>query len=856
MIFRALVLRHLRANGLRAGVTLAAVALGVAIGLAIDLANTTAVSSFAAGVDLVANRVNLQVLGVGRGFDERTLLRVRRIPGVQSAAPVIEDAIVVGGRPDKPFSGEILRVLGVDLLQPLPRVDRETAPAPTAYAAATAAVDPFVAVAGRGAIVSHRVAETYHLRPGSLLHAVWGDRSIALRVMASLPANVTQVDSSVVFVDIVTAQELFDRVGLLDRIDCQVAPSALDGVTAAVARALPPGARAVRPAVRTDEIRRMLRSFQLNLAALSYIALLVGMFLIYNTLAISVVERRPEIGTLRALGASRAAIFRAFLGEGVLFGVAGSALGLLLGAFLASVSVGAVTRTVDTIYIAAHADGVAYDPLAFAKAFAIGVLVAAASALAPAIEAARTAPAVTMRGAAYERRGHGSTLCALAGIAMLAAAYAATLPPAIDGIPVFGYAAGLLVVFGAALCTPALIGASARAAQRLAAGRSVAGELGAVYLGAAPWRNGVAVASLMVAIAMTVSVAILVGSFRATVIAWAGDVLRADLFVRPVGPADAGYGARFSPGVVARIRAVPAVADVETFREVTLPFRGSLVTLGATDTGTLATHARLRLLGGASAAALARDLPGSRGAVISEPFASRFGARVGDQLRIGTPSGPATFTVAAIYNDYTSDAGTVIVDRLTFARLFGDDGVNQIAVYARRGADLVALRSAIVRSVAPRRIDVQTTRELRALVIAIFDRTFAITHALSIISIAIAVFGVVTTLFALVLERRREIALLRYVGLSVAGVRRMVYVEAAYIGLLGGASGVAVGFALALLLIFVINRQSFGWLIDLHVPAGFLVEAVALVVVAALAASIVPARIAANVGIAEAVRDE
>jgi putative ABC transport system permease protein len=857
-LYRALVLGHLRANGLRSFVTLFAVGLGVAISLAIDLANATAVASFASSVNIVSNHVTLQVLGVGRGFDERALLRVQAVDGVQYASPTIEESVVVGARPGDPFSGEILRVLGVDMLRPLPRgVGVDVATPGEFEAAGAGGLDPYTLVGGRGAIVSQRVAQRYHLHTGGVLQALAGDRAVRFRVAAILPAAVAGLDTSVMFVDIVTAQELFGKVGLLDRIDLVVDPARLPAVRQAVAAVLPHGARAIEPAVRTNEIKRMLRSFQLNLAALSYIAMLVGMYLIYNTVAISVVQRRPEVGTLRALGATRGQIFRTFMAEGALFGVFGSLLGLVLGAVLAQLSVGAVSRTVDTMYVASHADHVFYDPLVLLKAFCVGTVLATLSALFPALEAASTAPAITMRAQGFERRrprpGVG---LALVGAGLFALAYALTFVPAVDGIPVAGYAAGLLIIFGGSLCVPLAIAAGAASAHRYARYLSAPNLLGATNLGASLRRNSVAVASLMVAIAMMVSVAILIGSFRTTVVAWADETLRADLFVRPLGLQDASYDARFSPAVAATIRRLPGVAAVDTFRAISIPYKGTLTSLAAVDFTTIAERNKLRFLGNVDTRALARTLPGTTNVVISEPFATRFGTRVGDSVDVDTPGGLAHFRVVALYNDYSSDAGVMLVDNRTFARLFHDDSVNSLAIYAVPGADLATLRTSVIRSVLPLRIDVQTTRELRALVISIFNRTFAITYALYIISIAIAVLGVVSTLFALVLERRREIGLLRYLGLTATEVRRMVFYEAAYIGGLGGLSGVAVGVLLALLLIYVINRQAFGWLIELHMPWDFLAEAIVLVVVAALVAGIYPAKIAARIRTAEAVRSE
>jgi putative ABC transport system permease protein len=851
-LFRALVWGHLRANRLRAAMTVVAVALGVAIALAISLANGTAIASFASSVNVITNHVNLQVLGVGRGFDERTLLRVEDVPGVRYAGPAIEDSITVGARAGDPTSGEILRVLGVDLLRPVPGAEGGiVTPGNVAVA------DPWLVVNGRGAFVGARVAATYGWHVGSVFAAQAGARTEHLRVAGIVPAGTAGLDSSVVFVDIATAQELFGKVGVLDRIDCVVDPARLAAATAAIRAILPPGTRAIEPAVRTGEIRRMLRSFELNLAALAYIALLVGMYLIYNTVAISVVQRRPEIGTLRALGARRRTICAIFLAEGALYGIVGGIAGCGLGALLASFSVAAVSRTVDTLYVASHADRVAYEPMAFVQTFLVGIAAAILSALVPALEAAATPPATAMRAAGFERRPPRLVArTAIAGALALVAGYACTLAPPIDDVPAFGYLAGLAVIFGGSLFAPAGVAGIARLAAATFGQRWAAARLAAANLAASPVRISVAVASLTIAIAMMIAVAILIGSFRTTVIAWANDTLTADLFVQPFGSGDASFDARMPISLVARLARVPGVANADTFRGITIPLAGRLTTLGATDTASLARRNRLRFLGRVDVAALERTLPGSMQALISEPFATKFHLGVGDGFPVDTPAGRVTFRVAAVYNDYSSDAGMAIVDERTFVRLFHDDSINSVAIVARPGTDLAALRSALVRAVLPQRITVQTNRELRALVIRIFDRTFAITYALYIISIAIAVLGVVTTLFALVLERRREIGILRYLGLRRREVRSMVLIEAGFIGLLGGLGGIVVGALLALLLIFVINRQAFGWLIELHVPYDFLAEALVLVIVAAVIAGIYPAGVAARIRTAEAVREE
>lgn len=849
-LLQALVLRNVRSGGLRSVITLVAVALGVAIAYAIDLANATAIASFSNSVDVIARQVNMQIFGVGQGFDERALLRVQRYPGVRSADPVVTGELAVGVAKNSPVQGEILRVLGVDFT-------RTTLP-PGARVSSGARVDLGAFINDRGIIVSRRVADEYRLHAGGAMFAFAGARRVRFNVDGMVPKDASGVDSSVAFVDIATAQEVFGSVGRLNRIDLVVDPARLARVRRGLQTIVPPGTRVVEPRVRTGEIRNLLRSFQLNLSALAYVALLVGMYLIYNAVAISVVQRKPEIGTLRALGARRMQIFGTFLAEGALFGVAGSLLGLAVGAVLARYSVSAVSHTVSTLYVGSHADGVVYGLAPTLKAFFAGVILAIVSAVVPALEAASTAPAIAMRaGAGYERRIPGlSAATAGTGVLLLILAGAASLAPALDGTPVFGYVAALLLIAGTSLLVP-LVLSGAVAALRLCVTRGAPSfALALSALRASRRRFAVAIASLMIAVGMMVSIAILVGSFRTTVVAWANDTLSADLYVSTPGAIDASFRGHFTPKAVAEIGRVPGVAAVDTYRGFEVPFRGRLVQLGATDFGSMATRSKLRFIGRVDRFALARTMRSSDSVVASDAFLQRFGLRNGDRFAIDTPSGPRSFRIAAEYNDYSTTDGTFIMDVRVFARLFHDDSIDSIAVYARPRADLARLRSRIERAVAPLQIDVNTNREIRGYVIAIFNRTFAITDSLYIISIAIAVMGVVSTLFALVLERRVEIALLRYLGFTVSSVRRMVYAQAAIVGLLAGIVGVALGIALALLLIFVIDRQSFGWLIELHMPWAFCAEAIGLIVVAALLAAVYPANVAARIRTAEALRVE
>ena len=854
-LLRALVIGYVREHPWRTLLTVVAVALGVAVAVAVQLANATAVRSFQSSVNVVSSRVNLQIVADGAPFDERALVAVERVPSISYAQPTVTGTILAGSHPADPRSGEMLPVIGVDVLRPYPGAQtQEAASGEDAQGQHQPSLGSLIEQ--NGVLISQRVATRYHLRQGSRWAVIVGVRHYRLRVAAVLPP-IVGVDSSVVFADISTAQELFGEVRQLDRIDCVVEPASdVPSVAAALRRILPPNARVTTPQRRTGEIASLLRSFQLNLAALAYVALLVGTYLIYNAVAIAVVQRRGEIGVLRALGVSRRAIFGAFVCEGMFVGALGSALGAVLGALLARSAVAAVTQTVSSLYVFEHADGVVYDWRVFAFVFAAGIVASTLSTLPPALEAAQTEPATTMRAGAFERRSpRWLRLYAGLGCALLVVGWLLTLVPAVDGVPVAGFAAGLAFVFGISLAAPLGLGILARfAAWALA--RFPSAALGARNLGASLRRNGVALAALAVAVGMSVAIGTLVSSFRGTVAAWTGQTLKADLFITPPGPQNTGFDVATGISLPARIAQLPGVAAVDIFRGTEIHVRGRLTNLGATNFSSLERRTKMEFIGRVDRLRLQRELVGRDAVVVSRPFTVRFGVRPGETITLTTPSGPRAFSIEAIYNDYSSDAGFVVMDIATYRRWWHDRTINSIAVYARSGMELSTLRTSIERAAAPARLTVQTTRELRAQVLRIFDRTFAITSALYAISIAIAMLGVTTALAALVLERRREIGLLRYLGLRRSEVRAMVLVEAGLLGAGAAVAGIVLGMALGLLLIYVINAQTFGWLIELGVPWRSFLGLSAAVIAAALAAAVLPANVAARMATAEAVREE
>lgn len=811
-LFRSLILRPLRRDRLRTALTILAVALGVAVIVAIDLAGDAATGSFRSSVETLAGKTDLEILANG-GIEERWFGKLATLP-VNA-----KFSAVVAAQADIPGIG-FVPLFGVDLL------GKDSLLVPHALAGRLGPGPVAVTIAGRKQTFPH--LEIIDAGPGEF-----------------------------VVLDIAAAQQALGRYGRIDRIDVTVLPGEDPGrVESAVRAALPREFLIGRPGTRSEENQRMLRAFRWNLRVLSYISLVVGAFLIYNTISISVVRRRPEIGVLRAMGTARPTVLWLFLGEALIFGITGGAIGVVLGRLLASTTVGLIAGTINALYTTSRPTAVALTWHEALLGLAIGIAAAVISAAAPAREAMAVAPTEAMGRGEHEhrtgvkwRRG----LLWAAGLAILAAGVSQA--PPVGGNPVGGYVAALLAVAAAAMAAPAVVLAVnrisrpllARSAETLLAGRSLTASLS---------RTSVVVAALATAVAMMSSVGIMVGSFRETVALWLDVQLRADLYVRPAVTSAAGEYPPLDPGVPALVAAVPGVAAVDDFRAVELHFHGGRATLGGGNLDIVRRYGRLRFLPGEDRDGILRSLPGRDRAIVSEPFANRFGVRPGDTLRVPIGDRQAALQVAGVYYEYSSSQGYVIVDRSTFLKYLPDQPPTNLAVYLAPGANAVGVQHEIQLRAAGRGIAVAPNRELRQNAIAIFDRTFAITWALEAVAIVVAMLGAANSLLALVLDRRREFGLLRYLGASTGQVRGMVLTEAALLGALATGVGLALGFALSLLLIFVVNKQSFGWTIQFHAPGGLLTGALALVWAVTVAAGFYPARIATRLNPVDVIHEE
>jgi putative ABC transport system permease protein len=478
-------------------------------------------------------------------------------------------------------------------------------------------------------------------------------------------------------------------------------------------------------------------------------------------------------------------------------------------------------------------------------ALLIGVPLSLVAAWLPAREAAGVPPTAVLRGAdrVTARLTPGRRVPALA-VALLGAAAALSWAPPVFGLPLAGYAAAFALVIGAALLMPLLLQAAARVGRAFwFRGFGVGGWLAHANLGGHIPRVAVSVAALAMSLAMMVAITVMVGSFRETVVDWVGQTLQADIFVGPASRAQGARASTISADVEAVVRAHPEVLAVDTFRNVTVPYGDSLIYLGSGDFAIQLAHGGLRFKTPTDRDAALRPAIGADAVSVSEPFANRYRVGVGDAITLQTQAGPRPFRVQSIYFDYSSDRGVVMMDNATLARHFGDQRPTGLTVYLRDGTRAALVRDDLLRALGGEAgVFIYTNRALREEVLRIFDSTFAITYALQVIAIVVALLGIIGTLMTLVIERRRELGILRAIGTSRGQIRGMVMAEASMLGAISQVSGLLVGLCMALILVYVINLQSFGWTIHLHVPWWSLAQMSVLVVITTLLAGLYPAQ--------------
>jgi putative ABC transport system permease protein len=846
-LFYRLMLRPLLQEPVRAILTILAVTLGVAVVLAIDLAGGAATGSFRASMETLAGDNDLEIVASG-GVPEAVVGTVATLPYSIRISPRIEDSAFITD------AKQTIPLVGLDLVAEGGSV-RSGAISETSLGEASASSENTMRSLQDSSSIW--VGANLGKKPGDQLRLLINDQVREFTVRGVYPDS--NGSESAIVMDLAAAQRALNRFGRVDRILLKVpeAPS-IEEWQQRIRAALPAGVEVRTQGTGTNENRRMLAAFRWNLRLLSYIALIVGAFLIFNTISVSVVRRRPETGIVRALGASRGAVLAAFIGEAAFFGLAGAALGLPVGRVMASGAVKLMAATVESLYVSSRPGSIELSIWSMVLAFVIGVGVAIASAYSPAREASLVSPVEAMaRGRReYMTRMHKSRDLWIALVLGILAAAASSVP-AIEGKPVFGYLAAVLLVVASALAIPAFTDAViSRSSRWLGKILGVEALLAAQSLSGSLRRTSVLVGALSTAIAMVTSVGIMVGSFRETVLIWMNDRLPADLYLRPAGEPAPDRHPTVSLELADKLSKLPGVAAVDRLRAYEISYDGMPATLASVDLSALRSEHRSNFFSGRSTEQVLSQIRDADAVVVSEPFTYKHHVRPGDTIALALGTARPSFRVVDVYYDYGSERGSLLMDRQTMLRYLPDPAPSNLAIYVASNASVENVREEITQASVGYRVLVASNRDLRAEAIRIFDRTFAITYALEAVAVIVAVMGIAGALLALVIDRRRELGLLRFLGAAAGQVRKQILVEAGLLGLLANFAGLALGFALSLVLIYVINKQSFGWTIRFHWPVAVLLGAISVVYIATVLAGLYPAQVAVRLNPLEAVHEE
>lgn len=830
-------LRHLLRHRARTLAVVVGVALGATVFTSVRLSINAAVGAFDRSMTLIAGAADLTLAAPGGRVPETLLPALMRDPAVAAASPFLSAYVAPADPAGAPFL-----LIGID-----PILDRSFRAWQTdAVGEAPAALwADLIAVPG-SLLLAERLARDLGVSAGDALSLSNTGATAAFRVLGrmTLEGLALVEGGRVAVTDIATFQEFAGVFGAVDRIDVRLKPG-----RQRLSLELPPGVRVLSPGQAKQSGQAMIRAYRLNLSVLSFISLFVGMFLVYSLVALNAAARRPELATLRALGAAPGLIFLLFLGEGALFGVAGWLLAVPAGALMLGHLLPGIAGTISTLFVRVQLDGLQLPFWELALSFLLTVAVAVLAAWQPAWEAMRVAPAETLRMGRLPgaRRGAAARRLMGVGAAAIALVWPLSRVPAVGGFPLFGYAATFLLFVGFSLFSPwglQRLGALAAPLLRRLGGQP--GYLAARYLRDSGTRTAISVGALITAVALFTALVVMVNSFRTTVELWVHQTVSGDLFTSARMAGINEYRDPLPAATARCLQTLAVPADRVGFRRVFLEHRSVPYQFEAIDFAPFLANGGFFWLQGDPAQGR-RDLLAGRGLVISEVLANRSATRVGDPFEVRIGPQVLTVPVVGVIRDYRPRGGVAFYSLPHFFERFGDHRLSGIRFFLRHpeadgDAQVRRLQADILRECG-QALDIVSGRELRRTILEIFDETFGVTTLLLLIALVVAALGIATTLTLLVLERSRQLNTLLAVGGSPGQIRAMIFWEAALMVLMGEAAGLLCGFCLSYLLVFVINRQSFGWTFFYHVDWGVLALSMPLIFAAALAAALPAARL-------------
>jgi putative ABC transport system permease protein len=838
--------RHQLRHPAQLVLALAGLALGVAAITAVDVATASASRAFDLSMAAVSGPATDEIVGGPNGIDERLYVRLATRFASLDFLPSVVGYVTVGH--------ETLELVGADPLAEA-SLSRRSSAADGSLEDRLGApgglgeLDRWLTEPGASVLAAATAQRLGIAKNGRFQVSVDGKPHEA--VLIGVASGAQAGGETLLLTDIAQAQQWLGLVGRLSRIEVVAPPGGAGSRDIARLRAELPAdlvLQGVEQHSRTS--LAMTHAFTTSLKAMSLLALLVGLFLIYSAMSFSVVQRRKSFAVLRALGATRLELLGLVLAEAAVLGAVGALIGLAAGVALAHALVALVSRTLNDLYFVVTVNSLSIAPVSALETVSAGILTALLAAALPAWEAGQSAQLGLRRSVLESRAARAAR--SLAGLSAVLALAAVVILMVSQRSLAAGFIALLLVLLSAAAATPALLRASARFMARSVSGTSPICRVAFADVAASLSRTGVAVAALSLAIAAMIAVSMMVESFRLSLGHWLAETLRADIYVAAPGPGINRPERRLDPQVVSALASVAGVTHYSASRRVEAMSAHGPIALEAVSPAP-ETYAGIEVT-----RSLRAVWPAFRhGAIlVAQPLAYRLRLAPGARLVLDTAAGPRSFEVAGIYLDYASDGG-VLMDRAVYRRNWGDDAVDSLGLYLARGADTDKVVAALYSAAAGRQaLLIGSNAAVRAQSMRIFDRTFAITRVLEWLAAAVAALGLLGSLTAWELERSRDLSVLRTLGLEPRGAAALILAQTAFMGLAALAAAVPAGLLAAGLLVTVINRRAFGWQIEFHLRGGALLEALWLTLAAALAAGLYPAWRSARAGTAGELREE
>lgn len=847
-LFNGLLLGEWRARFVQVAVTVIAIAVGVALGFSIYLINTAAFNEFSAASKSLSGQSDLQIIGKQELFDESLYPKLAQYEGIEVASPVLEFAAVV---PDKleQKNDHKLKILGIDVFRAA-----EISPDLLGVPAEDRLMD---GLSDEAIFLSPAAMEWLQVKQGDTVRFNVGMQTISLRVAGGLTR--ARAGQRIGIMDIGAAQWRFQYLGLLSRIDLKLAAGIHhEALSTKLEQALGSQYHVAEIADQEARVSNMSRAYRVNLNMLALVALFTGAFLVFSTQALSVIRRRSQLALLRVLGFTRQQLLRLIIIEGAVLGVMGSLLGLLLGYGFAVLAIKWLGGDLGSGFFPGIQPALYLSPQAVGVFLMTGLAVSLLGSIAPALEAARAKPAVALKSGDKERSINRLSKPWPALVCLFVGGLLTQLPPIYE-LPVFGYFAIALLLIGGIALMPSFASWVFAFLLRVVNDLIARGASGAVTLMAfarlanAPHQASIALGGILASFSLVVAMAVMVLSFRVSVDNWLDHVLPADLYVRA---ADSGNKGGIHPEAQKAMTELSGFERVDFFRVQPLildPERPE-ITLFARPIDRVDPRNTLPLIKGSITPA---QLPeGSRPVWVSEAMVDLYGYTVGNEVMIPFGESQYTFTVAGIWRDYGRQFGAMQIQLSDYRELSGDFSINTAAIWLQSQTPMAEAYRVLRQLPFSEALDITQSQNIRANSLEIFDRSFAVTYVLEIVAVIIGLLGVATSFSAQTLARAKEFGMLRHVGVTRRQIFAMLVTEGSLLTVLGIALGFAIGGVISLILIFIVNPQSFHWTMQLYIPWGWLMLIAFIMLISASVTALVAGRQAVSDSVIRTVRED